>query len=44
MAILNYRQFLGFEVNEGYVQIAKRRLQDAQEYQRRMRALLNGTR
>ena len=42
MALLNTRAFLGFEVNEQYVQIAKRRLQDAEEYQRQMRAMLGG--
>ena len=40
MAMLDYRQYLGFEINSGYVEIASRRLEDAKEYRRRMRDLL----
>ena len=32
MARLNYRNYLGFEINPKYVQIARRRLRDAEEH------------
>lgn len=41
MALLNHRQYLGFEVNPEYVEIAKGRLNEAKEFQRRMRELLS---
>jgi site-specific DNA-methyltransferase (adenine-specific) len=40
MALLNYRRYLGFEVNREYVEIAKQRLEDAKAFQRQMRGLV----
>jgi DNA modification methylase len=41
MALLNYRNYLGFEINPEYVEIANRRLENAGEYQRQMRDALS---
>ncbi len=40
MALLNYRRYLGFEINPEYVEVAKQRLVDAMAFQRQMRALV----